>query len=390
MESHNLFNNNYHNFQNNSIRNQEIKKSPFNSILYTMNSTNISTKFSTDENNNNNYNKNTFNSNDNEQINNYNNNSRNNFNSLFNSESNFNNPTENYINNLKAKFEIEKEKLINEHNEYKKNNENEKIKMQDKIIYLENRIKDIQDKNNLDNKSILDQFNFNLKTIIREKDEEIQKLKNRNNELNQCNNKLISELTKNLDLLNETRLNLENKVIFLERQNNQYKKEKESLKDYYNNKLEYHIKNLEDDKKKIINGFQNEISELKTNFENSKESFNKIINERNDDITRLTDNSKNDLDRLSNLNNNFKKEIDKLNEERVNLLKENKEQKLTIENLQNNLNHFKNETERINQLNKMLEEKCDQLNRQNSNLKTSNQTLNRMTYGKFKRLHTFQ
>ena len=30
-----------------------------------------------------------------------------------------------------------------------------------------------------------------MKTIIREKDEENQKLKNKNNELNQCNNKLI-------------------------------------------------------------------------------------------------------------------------------------------------------------------------------------------------------
>ena len=149
MESQNLLNKNYHNFQNNSYRNQDIKKSPFNSILYTMSSTNISTKFSTDENNNNNFNKNTFNSNDNEQINNYSSNSRNNFNSLFNNESNFNNPTENYINNLKAKFEIEKQKLINDHNDYKKNNEIEKMKMQDKIIYLENRIKDIQDKNNL-------------------------------------------------------------------------------------------------------------------------------------------------------------------------------------------------------------------------------------------------
>ena len=38
----------------------------------------------------------------------------------------------------------------------------------------------------------------------------------------------------------------------------------------------------------------------------------------------------------------------------------------------------------------MLEEKSDQLNRQNSNLKTNNQRLNRMTYGKFKKLHTFQ
>ena len=72
MESQNLLNNNYHNYQNNSFRNQEIKKSPLNSILYTMNSTNNSTKFSTDENNNNNFNKIIFNSNDNEQINNYN------------------------------------------------------------------------------------------------------------------------------------------------------------------------------------------------------------------------------------------------------------------------------------------------------------------------------
>ena len=54
MENKNQYYYSYDNFKNFAFRDQELKKSPLNSNRYTMTSTNISTKFSTEENNNNN------------------------------------------------------------------------------------------------------------------------------------------------------------------------------------------------------------------------------------------------------------------------------------------------------------------------------------------------
>ena len=373
-----------------NLRNQELKKSPLNSNRYTITSTNFSTKFSsTEENNNNNFNLKNLNNREfqlsDNLIKNIDKNSRNNINEIYDNSDSIGNPTENYINYLKAKFEIQKQILMDEFNEYKSQNENEKKKMNDKVKYLENRIKEIQDKNNLDNQIIIGQYNDNVQKLTEDKDEKIKMLTNKNNELNQRNNQLLSQLNTNLDLLNNANINLGIKVKNLEYENNRLKKEKANLKGYYSQKLENHKKNLEDDKNKLINDYENQLKSINDNYENSKQSLNKLIDERNNDIKRLTDNSKSDIERLSNLNSNYKNEIDKLNEEKINLLKQNEEFKITIEHLNNDLNKKTNESNLLLREKTITDEKVNKLQRQNTNLIDNNEKLNRMSYGRFKK-----
>ena len=373
-----------------NLRNQELKKSPLNSNRYIITSTNFSTKFSsTEENNNNNFNLKNLNNREfqlsDNLIKNIDKNSRNNINEIYDNSDSIGNPTENYINYLKAKFEIQKQILMDEFNEYKRQNENEKNKMNVKLKYLENRIKEIQDKNNLDNQIIIGQYNDNVQKLTEDKDEKIKMLTNKNNELNQMNNQLLIQLNSNLDLLNNANINLGIKVKNLEYENNRLKKEKANLKGYYSQKLENHKKNLEDDKNKLINDYENQLKSINDNYENSKQSLNKLIDERNNDIKRLTDNSKSDIERLSNLNSNYKNEIDKLNEEKINLLKQNEEFKITIEHLNNDLNKKTNESNLLLREKTITDEKVNKLQRQNTNLIDNNEKLNRMSYGRFKK-----
>ena len=132
----------------------------------------------------------------------------------------FRRPTENYINNIKTIYELDKQQLIEENREYKLQNESEKNKLTDKILFLENKVKSLQDKNKLDSKAMIDQFNFNIKKLTKEKDDQIQLLVNKNSELTQCNEELINKLNKYLDIINDTKINLGAQISNLEYENN--------------------------------------------------------------------------------------------------------------------------------------------------------------------------
>ena len=301
----------------------------------------------------------------------------------------FRRPTENYIKNIKTMYELDKQQLIEENREYKLQNETEKNKLTDQILFLENKVKSLQDKNQIDSKAMIDQFNFNIKKLTKEKDEQIHMLVNKNTELTQCNEELLNKLNKYLDIINDTKINLGAQISNLECENERLKKDNDNMKNFYEQKLKYYENNLEDEKNKLIYGYENQIQELRSNYENSKENFKKIMEERELDIKKLLNHEKVDVDRINKINVDYKKQIDKLNEEKINLLRQNEEQKLIIQNLQNSLDKSNNEGKILFRQKTMTEEKLDKLSKQNTDLKTSNDALNRITYGRFKKLNTF-
>ena len=301
----------------------------------------------------------------------------------------FRRPTENYIKNIKTMYELDKQQLIEENREYKLQNETEKNQLTDQILFLENKVKSLQDKNQIDSKAMIDQFNFNIKKLTKEKDEQIHMLVNKNTELTQCNEELLNKLNKYLDIINDTKINLGAQISNLECENERLKKDNDNMKNFYEQKLKYYENNLEDEKNKLIYGYENQIQELRSNYENSKENFKKIMEERELDIKKLLNHEKVDVDRINKINVDYKNQIDKLNEEKINLLRQNEEQKLMIQNLQNSLDKSNNEGKILFRQKTMTEEKLDKLSKQNTDLKTSNDALNRITYGRFKKLNTF-
>lgn len=214
-------------------------------------------------------------------------------------------------------------------------------------------------------------------------------LDNKNTELTQCNEELLNKLNKYLDIINDTKINLGAQISNLECENERLKKDNDNMKNFYEQKLKYYENNLEDEKNKLIYGYENQIQELRSNYENSKENFKKIMEERELDIKKLLNHEKVDVDRINKINVDYKKQIDKLNEEKINLLRQNEEQKLIIQNLQNSLDKSNNEGKILFRQKTMTEEKLDKLSKQNTDLKTSNDALNRITYGRFKKLNTF-
>ena len=281
----------------------------------------------------------------------------------------FRRPTENYIKNIKTMYELDKQQLIEENREYKLQNETEKNKLTDQILFLENKVKSLQEKNQIDSKAMIDQFNFNIKKLTKEKDEQIHMLVNKNTELTQCNEELLNKLNKYLDIINDTKINLGAQISNLECENERLKKDNDNMKNFYEQKLKFYENNLEDEKNKLIYGYENQIQELKSNYENSKENFKKIMEERELDIKKLLNHEKVDVDRINKINVDYKNQIDKLNEEKINLLRQNEEQKLMIQNLQNSLDKSNNEGKILFRQKTMTEEKLDKLTKQNTDLK---------------------
>ena len=80
--------------------------------------------------------------------------------------------TENYINNLKSLFENEKNNLIQKLLNAQKEIEYTKSYMKDKINNYEDQIREIQTRHKVESDEIEKQFNFELKKVISEKEEE--------------------------------------------------------------------------------------------------------------------------------------------------------------------------------------------------------------------------
>ena len=127
--------------------------------------------------------------------------------------------TENYINNLKSLFENEKNNLIQKLLNAQKEIEYTKSYMKDKINNYEDQIREIQTRHKVESDEIEKQFNFELKKVISEKEEEIKILVNKNNELTQCNEDLIEKLNKYLDLINTSKISFNNELTTIQCEN---------------------------------------------------------------------------------------------------------------------------------------------------------------------------
>jgi hypothetical protein len=105
-------------------------------------------------------------------------------------------------------------------------------------------------------KFIEDDFNYKLEKTIKEKDDEINRLVLKVNDIVELNEKQNLKIEENLRIIQDLRQNYNDK--FNEMNTNYSKKDLESIeiKNYYENKLETLTKNYEDEKSRIINNYE--------------------------------------------------------------------------------------------------------------------------------------
>ena len=68
--------------------------------------------------------------------------------------------------------------------------------MKNKILFLENKLKSLEKDKETENKTLNDQYNFNLKKFEDEKERDIKILINKNKDLMECNEILLNKLQK--------------------------------------------------------------------------------------------------------------------------------------------------------------------------------------------------
>jgi len=125
-----------------------------------------------------------------------------------------------------------------------------------KIANLQNQVDEMNSKYSSTSKFIEDDFNYKLEKTIKEKDDEINRLVLKVNDIVELNEKQNLKIEENLRIIQDLRQNYNDK--FNEMNTNYSKKDLESIeiKNYYENKLETLTKNYEDEKSRIINNYE--------------------------------------------------------------------------------------------------------------------------------------
>ena len=337
---------------------------------------------------------NEINSNNNMNISNINNNKSSNFNYMSSPESlssSFNQLnmnlagqkyTANYINDIKSIYETEKNNLIKKSFSLEKNLENTKQVYDDKISELQDKLTKLQNSKNLEFKILEEQKNYELNNILEEKQNKIDILIKRNEELNQFNEDLIKKISEYKEILNNSKLKT---VDIIERQKDeieQLKKDKNDLIKYYEKKINSMNNTYNEEKNNLIKVYEEQIKKINFDYNNNKEKMKSILSQREKDIQEIINSHRSTINEITKEADDIKNKNRIKNQEYDMLMNTINEQRSEIDDLKNQIN-MENQ-KYINELNdkKMLQKKVDELSSIIENMKNKNTYLNRLTRGK--------
>ena len=231
--------------------------------------------------------------------------------------------------NFKILINSEYNKIKDENEKYFKNNEELNIKKNIEINELKESvqkiIKNIKDNNDIQkgiNENIVDNFNRNLESKIKELEQKFFKLLN---DVQQNSIDLIKRLDKNekeIKTLKDKNLNIKNEF---ENYKNQNSCNSNQQNEYFKNLINIEYKKIDEENKNFYKNIQSEINELKDLIGKNKTEINnnyeKIIN-INRELMQIS-NSKLDIEEKIN---NFVKELSNINNLSQKLEKQIKEQ----------------------------------------------------------------
>ena len=298
---------------------------------------------------------------------------------------NFTKTTENYLNEIKAIHDKEKDDLINQIIYYQQEIEEIKSFYTEKVANYENEIRALKSNHSLECEALSSQYEIQFKKRLAEKDQYIQGLLNEINGLNQTNDDLLKKLNAVTSSVNDYKLNYTNSISCLESENEKLQNDLDNIKKFYENKLAFMEKNFNDEKNQLIYSYDSTIQELKDNYNKSKTALQKIIEQREMDVKESLFSNKNDLDKANDINKEYKDKICKLNEENIRLNKEADGLKYQISQLEEDLKKSKKEAQMFYFEKAAIEQEKDNLIKKNTGLSLDNKQLHRITHGKLKR-----
>lgn len=279
--------------------------------------------------------------------------------------------------------ESNKEDLFNRLLTYQQELETTKSIIQDQEKVYDNKIDELQVNFKNEFEQLKNKHNETITKMTNEHNQKIKTLISKNKELTERNEKLFAKNNSYIELINQIKNELGEKIFALERENTKLKNEKEYLTNYYQNKIDVNQANANLDKKLLSDKYEKVIANMKDSFAISKQNFMNILQERENEVLQNVNVHKNEKEQFHKQIVEQISKYDKLNKQYLNQLNENRTQSAEIENLKTELQRVKKELNIITKERNMLEEKCDVLFKDNNTLSNLNKELNRVTHGKF-------
>ena len=285
--------------------------------------------------------------------------------------------TKNYINNIKSLYLTEKKNLM------KKITNLEKSLEKLKHIYSQ-KIQELENNKNLELILLIQKKDSDYQSLIENKDSKINFLLQKNEELNKHNEELLSEIGENnkiINDLNNINLNLQQLIQSQKIEIEILNKEKNIIK----GKMDKFNTLYNEEKKEIINAYEEQILKINKEYVEHKEKIKYILLQRENEIIDIQDSYnikinelKKELEEYRNKNENMNKDYDELKTI-------NNKQIYEIEDLKNQLNNgeikYINECENKN----IMKTKLEKYQLALENLKNRNEYLNNIIFGKTKK-----
>ncbi len=295
------------------------------------------------------------------------------------------NETQGYINEVKKIYEGEKEELNNKNFILQKQLNDTQKKYESQISDLKNSINDINAKNAMEIKNIIENHETELKRIVNEKDNQINYLYNHNFELEKANDELVNKVNEFSEQINKNKVGFNDKMNDYENTIFSLQRDNDDIKEYYEKKINFYTQNFSTEKNKIINSYEDTIEKLNNNYNDSKDKYNNIIKQRDDEIKDLIKQHRNETDKLNFTIIELKKQLEEMRQDQENLLKINSQQKIEIDSLNENLELAKKEIKFHQKEKKKIDELSQNYKKEYEKLKSEHDKMKRLSFGKFQR-----
>ena len=291
---------------------------------------------------------------------------------------------DNYLNDIKRIYDNEKTDLLNKN--YSLENELGETKkiMNDKINELNNQYTDFENKKNEEINQMKEKYEFEINNVIKDKDNRINQLLEKNNELVKYNEDLIKKVNLYVDKINMTRKEDMSNKEEINKEIEQLKQEKNNLIKFYENKLQFLGNNFSDDKITIISSYEDQIFKMKNDYSDNLSKLEEILKKRDDDINNIIEQYRKEKEDLTTELQSYIQQFDSSEFAYKDMCTKLNNQKIEIDNLKEKLDKsYKKYIEEMNQR-KKIEKENEILQKKNEELTSSVDRLNRITHGRFK------
>jgi hypothetical protein len=226
--------------------------------------------------------------------------------------------TREYVNELKSIFEKEKQELIFKNSSLQNNLDRLKHSFSDQLQHLQNLLDEKSNKSSHQIRIIEGEHNLQLKSVIAEKDLQIEKLTSQLEEFKKCNDELLDNLRQQIKLSKEDKIITQNKFQVLNNEIQEKENEIKNLREYYQDRVQAVQQDSHEQKRHINGEYEMTMNRLNHDHSKEKDRLESIIQDREREIKDLLDNRRHDEIQFNKVTDELKLEIEGLKKQNFN------------------------------------------------------------------------